>query len=441
MTKTTNWAARDLKHVWHPCSQMKDYEIFQPMPIKNAQGSYITLEDGHRLIDAISSWWCKSLGHGDSRIQNAIAEQMQQFEHIILANTCNRTVTQLAERLAKLTGSLDKVMFASDGSCAVEMALKMSVHAHQLQGQSQRTQFVGLQNAYHGETCATLSVSDLGLYCAPYRALMHPATFLQSIPYVSGSDDPLWHDCSDVWPTIEVQLMEVVDTLSAVIVEPIVQGAGGMLIYSADFLRRLRIWTKEQDVHLIADEIMTGFGRTGFPLACQHAGIEPDFLCLAKGLTAGWLPLSVMLTSDAIYQLFYDDYASGKAFMHSHTHSGNALACAAALAVFDIMQQDNVYAYVQQQQSLLRDMMVEVAEATGHLHNVRGVGAIVAADLKVANSKARVGYAVYQEAVKLGALLRPLGNTVYWLPPLNISVETLRELQGITVQAVRNVLG
>ena len=418
---------------------MKDYETFTPMVVKKAKGVFIELDDGRRLIDAVSSWWCKSLGHNHPRLKQALQTQLDQFEHVMSANFCSEKLALLSSKLVALTTSLNKVMYAGDGSCAVEMALKMSVHAQQLKGQPQRTRLLALGGAYHGETCAAMGVSDLALYNAPYASLMPACEFLSPMPYVAGEDDPLWQDCSEHWKIIETQLDQQKNTLAAVIVEPILQGANQMSVYSADLLKRLRAWTKAHGVYLIADEIMTGFGRTGKMLACEHAGIEADFMCHSKGLTSGFLPLSATLTSDAIYDLFYDDYETGKAFMHSHTYTGNALAVAVALETLHIFEDENIVERAAALPSSLRSRMLQIAKSTQCLHNIRGVGAMVAADLIVDDSKARVGYQIFQEAVKLGALLRPLGNTIYWLPPLTITEDELDQLAHITQQAIMTV--
>jgi len=433
----TDLIAQDLAHIWHPCSQMKDYEQFKPLVVTGAAGSYLELANGRRLIDAISSWWCKSLGHGHPRLKRALQSQIERFEHVILANTTNNVIVELSNRLAALTPHLNKVMYAGDGSCAVEIALKMSVHAQQLRGESQRQSFAALVNGFHGETALTMSVSDLSLYREPYESLLIDAHFIGPLPYVSGRDDPVWNDCSAHWEGIETQLEKIENGLAAIVLEPILQGSGGMLVYSQDVLRRLAAWCREHGVYLICDEIMTGLGRTGAALASEHAGIEPDFICLSKGLTSGWLPCSAVLTRDAIYDLFYDDYASGKAFMHSHTYSGNALAAAVACETLQILNDENIYARVQDNENFMIELMREVADETGKLKNVRGIGMMVAADLQVENPKVRAGYAVYQEAVRLGALLRPLGNTIYWLPPLNTNRDTLVELKDITVTAIK----
>lgn len=433
-----NVAQRDLQHIWHPCSQMKDYEDFPPLAVKSAQGVYIELSNGQKILDAISSWWCKSLGHGHPRLRAALHKQAEQFEHVIFANTTNETIVQLSEKLAQLSPSLDKVFYAGDGSCAIEVALKMALHAQQLRGQPQRNKVVALANGYHGETCLTLSVSDLGIYKDSYQAFLQDVNFLQPLPYVSSMDDPLWDDCSASWKRIEAQLNQQAENLCAIILEPILQGAGGMHVYSQDLLKRIGQWCQANDVYLIADEIMTGFGRTGLPLAIQHANIEADFVCVSKGLTAGWLPFSAVLTRSAIYDLFYDDYATGKSFLHSHTYSGNALGAALALETLSILDDENIYQNVQSNQNYLYENMLAVAQKTGALKNIRHIGWMVAADL--ITDEPRAGFSLFQHAVKLGALLRPLGNTIYWLPPLNTTREQLDELRDITIAAIESTI-
>jgi adenosylmethionine-8-amino-7-oxononanoate aminotransferase len=436
-----NIIQRDLQHHWHPCSQMKDYETFSPLIIKRAKGCILELQNGQYLIDAISSWWCKPLGHGHPRLKKALLKQLNKYEHVLAVNTCQEPLVTLSEKLCNLTKTLKKVFFASEGSSAVEIALKMSLHARKNRGESHRNQFIAFENGYHGETCMALAVSDVGLYREPYQALFPSVSHLKPIPYINSSEDPLWEDCSSIWPMIESNLNQQVDTLCAIIFEPIIQGSTGMRLYSQDFLRRLQQWAKKNQVYLIADEIMTGLGRTGYPLACQYANIEPDFICLSKGLTGGFLPMSAVLTTNEIYQLFYDDYEKNKSFLHSHTFSGNALAAAVAVECLNILEDEDIYQRVRTRESHLRACMNEVANKTTRLNNIRGIGGIIAADLVLEPDKpaARYGYRVYQEAVKLGALLRPLGNTIYWLPPLNITTKVLMDLKDITIAAIQKV--
>lgn len=429
---------QDLCHVWHPCSQMKDYASFPPLVVRTASGPYIVLSDGRRIIDAISSWWCKTLGHANERLKQALIQQANAFEHVIFANTTHEAIVKLSARLAKLTANLSKVFYAGDGSSAIEIAMKMSLHVRQITGEVQKTRFIALKNGYHGETLGALSVSDLGLYRDPYRAVLYPTHFISSIPYVFNTEDALWQDCSLYWESIEKALEPHAKAATALLVEPIVQGAGGMQIYSQDLLKKLRQWTYDHHIHLIADEIMTGIGRTGKMLACMHAGIEPDFLCLAKSLTAGWMPFSAVLTHDEIYQCFYADVALGKSFLHSHTYSGHALAASIACEVLTIMDEEKLCDKANWVGALMHQEMQNIAEETAKLTNVRQIGAIVAADLVRGDHSKRMGFEVFKKAVKLGAYLRPLGDTIYWLPPLNISHEVILQLSDITRKAVLN---
>lgn len=430
--------ALDKQYIWHPCSQMKDYEQFPPLVVKRARGSYIELDDGSKLIDAISSWWCKSLGHGHPKLREALMAQVDQFEHVIFAHTTHETIAELSHSLGRLMHGLTKTFYAGDGSCAVEIALKMSLHYHQLAGKTNKTRFVALKNGYHGETSGALSVSDLGIYRDPYRAMLFDPILIEPL-YVSGRDDPAWHDAQAHWAKIEPILIACCDETAAIIVEPIVQGAGGMNVYSQDFLSKLGQFAKAHDVHLIADEIMTGIGRTGKMLASEHADITPDFICLSKGLTSGWMPFSVVLTTDDIYQAFYDDYEKGKSFLHSHTYSGHALGASLALATLKVMEQEQLCEKSAERQRLMRDLMEKIATETGLLKHIRGIGSVIAADLISDHLPPRAGYRLYHEAVKLGALLRPIGNTVYWMPPLTIHQEELDALYQITLQAVSHV--
>lgn len=430
--------ALDLQYNWHPCSQMKDYEQFKPLVIKSADGSYIELDNGHKIIDAISSWWCKSLGHGHFKLKKAMIHQLEKFEHVIFANTTHEVIAQLSQTLCNLMPGLTKVFYAGDGSSAVEIAMKMSLHCRALQGTPQKNKFIALKNGYHGETTGALSVSDLGLYRDPYLAILFEPILIEPL-YVTGMHDHYWHNAQDYWQTIEKNLEAHKHSVTAIIFEPILQAANGMKIYSQDFLAKLSGYAKANDIHLIADEIMTGLGRTGKMLACEHAAITPDFICLSKGLTSGWMPFSAVLTTQAIYQAFYDDYEKGKSFLHSHTYSGNALGACLALATLEIIQDEHLCDKACELQTIMRQHMQAVANATGLLENIRGIGAVVAADLSAHPHIPRLGYALYQEAIKLGALLRPLGNTIYWTPPLNIQEETLEALKNITLQGILNI--
>lgn len=433
-------AERDLRHLWHPCSQMKDHEKTPLLPIASAAGCYLTLTDGRQLFDAISSWWCKSLGHGHPRLKAALLAQVEQFEHVILAGTTNETIVALSAKLASLMPTLTKVFYAGDGSCAVEIALKMSLHARQITGEPHRRRFLTLENGYHGETAGALSVSDVGIFREPYAAMLFEVDVLRGIPYVNGEHDPFWGDASAAFEAVLPFLTECAPQLTAVIFEPMVQGAGGMKIISADFLKRLCAFAKAHHIHVIADEIMTGFGRTGKMLASSHANIIPDFVCLSKGMTSGWLPLSAVLTSEAIYDIFYDDYASGKSFLHSHTYTGNALAAAVALEALRVMDEINIAERANRVGKLLLQHMQALADETGVLTNVRGLGAMVAADIIDPDVARRIGYEVFTEAPNHGVFLRPLGRTLYWLPPLIATEDELNFLANATRATLMKVI-
>lgn len=445
---------------------MHDYQAFPPLEVIAARGSHLHLKDGRQLIDAISSWWCKTLGHGHPRLRAALSRQMERFEHVILANTTHEVIVSLSERLASLSPGLSRVFYAGDGSTAVEVACKMALQAAQLSGKAKnpgpagltgvfggatgvfggltgvrggatKARFMALENGYHGETALTLALGDLGLYKEAYREILPEVAFLRGLPYVESERDPLWADCSEAWPALKRQL-EACPALLAVIVEPVLQGAGGMRVYSADFLRRLRAWTAGHGIYLIADEILTGFHRTGPMLACSHAGIRPDFLCLSKGLTAGWLPMSAVLTSEEIYGLFYGEYGTGRDFLHSNTYAGNALAAAVALEALDIYRDEDIPGRTALLSPALRQGLEGVQARTGRLVNLRSLGGMAAADLSGpgVGPGNRAGFRVFREAVARGALLRTLGDTVYWLPPLTTTLDTVEELADITARAI-----
>lgn len=436
--------ARDLAHVWHPCTQMKDHEWFPPVPIARAEGSYLYTTDGRRIIDGISSWWCKSLGHGHPAIREAVRAQMDRFEHVIMAGTTNALLVRLAEELARLAPGLRRAFFADNGSTGVEVAMKMALQFQLQAGNPERTGFVALENGYHGETVLTLAAGDCALYSAPFAAVMPSIPKIGPLPYGRGEEDPVWSGSADRWwPALERWLDDRRDCTAGIVFEPVLQGAGGMRLYSPELLRRLRGWASANSVLLIADEILTGFGRTGRMLACDHAGIRPDLLVLSKGLTAGWLPMAVVLTGETIYREFYDEYRSGRGFMHSNTYCGNALAAAAAVAALEVYRSEGIIDRVAARGAGLRRRMQHVADRTGALCNVRGIGFLAAAELVDPNSGApfpahtRMGFRVYREAVARGAWLRPLGDTIYFMPPLNAPDAVLDELADVAVAAIR----
>ncbi|HEX7348016.1 MAG TPA: adenosylmethionine--8-amino-7-oxononanoate transaminase [Rhodanobacteraceae bacterium] len=423
-------AARDLAHVWHPCTQMREHAAQLPLiPIVRGDGAWLIDADGKRYLDGISSWWSNLFGHANPRIAAAIADQAARLNHVMLAGFTHEPALQLAEALTRIAPpGLSKVSFASDGASAVEIALKMSFHYWHNAGHPKRTRFIALANAYHGETLGALAVSDLPLYRAVYGPLLFD-------PIVAPSPD--WLDAEPGESHADVarrrlrdlrQLLERhAPETCAVIIEPLVQCSGGMRMHSPVYLAGLRKLCDEFDVHLIADEIAVGFGRTGTLFACEQASITPDFLCLSKGLTGGALPLSAVLTTDRVYQAFLGDYAANNAFLHSHTFSGNPIACAAALAALAIFRDEPV---LERNRALAAHLATRVAELAGHPHvaNLRTTGWITAFDL-VEDKTTRTpwpaaerrGLTFYRAALAQGALLRPLGDTVYFLPPYCVS--------------------
>ncbi|WP_191092451.1 adenosylmethionine--8-amino-7-oxononanoate transaminase [Francisella sp. XLW-1] len=421
-------------NIWHPCTQMKDFEKSPPMNVSKTDGRYIYTKDNRKLFDVTSSWWCKSLGHRHPYIIDKLKKQLDKYEHTIFANTTNDEIDRFSQRICNLT-AMDKTLYASDGSCAIEIALKMTTHLRSFQNQTKKTKFVCLENSYHGETLATMSVSDCGLYSDPYKPLLFDSFKLKNIPYVSGKSDPLWSDAEGYWNKSQEYLEQHKEFINALIVEPICQGAGGMLIYSKDYLNRLCRWCKENDVYIIFDEIMTGVGRLGKFFAYEYLDIKPDFLCVSKGLTSGIIPFSIVLTKNQYYEMFYDDQLT-KAFLHSHTHSGNVLGAVVANAVLDIFEEEYILNNVKDLEKQFCESFLELQEQLPIIKNIRGIGAIIAADLNI--DKKRAGLDVYREAIKLGALLRPLGNTIYWLPPLNSTQQEIELLKNATRQSILN---
>lgn len=424
--------------VWHPCTPMKIHEKIPLLPVVGASGPYYYLKDGRRVFDAISSWWCKSLGHGHPRLKAVLMNQMAQFEHVMLAGTTNEVIMSLSEQLTTLLPGFSKVFYAGDGSSAVEIALKMSLHYRKRKGE-QRHHFLSLENAYHGETAGAMSVSDLGLYRAPYDALLFDAFVLRDLPYVSGQQDILWLDAKTHFEAKLPWLESIASQLTALIIEPIVQGAGGMKIISADFLNRLMAWAHEHDIHIIADEIMTGFGRTGKMFAVDYLNQKPDFLCISKGMTSGWLAMSAVLTTQTIYDVLYTQHYH-EAFLHSHTYSGNALAAAVALETLCIFKDENIVANANRMNELMLTHLKNIHDDLNCFENIRGIGGIAAAELREACGVLNFKEAMMIHAPQCGVNLRPLGNTLYWLPPLNSTSQDLAVLSETTQQSLLRVL-
>lgn len=430
---------RDIEVLWHPCTQMKDHENLPLIPIRRGEGVWLEDFAGKRYIDAISSWWVNLFGHTNPRINAAVREQLDLLEHVMLAGFSHEPVVTLSERLVKLTPpNLKHCFYADNGSSAVEVALKMSFHYWQNQGKTQKTQFVNLQHSYHGETLGALAVGDVAIYKEIYAPLLIPTLTAPSPAGCYAKGEESYEEYARRQFKQMLALLETqADKIAAVIIEPLVQCAGGMRMHHPVYLSLLREACDEYQVHLIADEIAVGFGRTGTLFACEQANISPDFLCLSKGLTGGYLPLSAVLTTDEIYQAFYDDYLTSKAFLHSHSYTGNPLACRAALATLDIFAEDNV---IENNRNLAQVMKEATSSLQDHPHvsEVRQQGMIVA--IEMVKDKAsfepypwqeRRGLKVYKYALEKGALLRPLGNVIYFMPPYVITPEQIYQVADI----------
>jgi len=439
-----DWSARDLAVLWHPCTQMKDHEDLPMIPIRRGQGAWLEDFDGNRYLDAISSWWVNLFGHANPAIGAALKDQLDTLEHVILAGFSHAPAITLAERLIRLVpAGLTRCFYADNGSAAVEVALKMSFHYWRNRGQPRKTRFITLSNSYHGETLGALAVGDVALYKDTYAPLLlTPITVPSPDCYLREPGEDWAGHSRRRFAAMAQALAEHADETAAVIVEPLVQCAGGMRMYDPVYLTLLREACDRQGVHLIADEIAVGFGRTGTLFACEQAGIRPDFLCLSKGLTGGYLPLSCVLTSDDIYAAFYDDYGALRAFLHSHSYTGNALACRAALATLDLFAQDDVLG---RNRELARQMGAAAAPLAEHPHvaEVRQTGMILA--IEMVRDKAtrepypwqeRRGLRVYRHALTRGVLLRPLGNVIYFMPPYVIASEDIRLMAEVAAEGI-----
>ena len=444
-----SWEERDLAHIWHPCSQMKDYETLPPMVIDHAKGPWLYDIHGKKYLDIVSSWWANLLGHCNPEINEAIKEQLDSLEHVIFANFSHRPAIELAERLADITPDrINKFHFNDNGSSSVEAALKMCFQFYHQTGKPEKQRFMCLTEGYHGETIGALSVGSMDLFAKMYQPMMMDNIHVQApdcyrCPY--GKDRE--HCACECFEHAEKAFAEHAHETAAMIVEPLLQGSAGMRIYPPLYLKKLRALCDKYDVKLIADEIATGFGRTGTMFACEQAGISPDVMTISKGLTGGYLPMSVTCVSDEIYDAFYADYGEGKAFPHSHTYAGNPIGCAAALAVQKIMKEQHILETAAENAKWLT---AELDKAFAHHPNVgeiRHIGLIHAIELvkdpetkEPLDAKKRTGYAIYKKALERGLVLRPLGDILYFNPPLNITREELSTAIELAHESITDIL-
>lgn len=473
-TDAERWRSRDLDVLWHPCTQMREHHLdgapssrpedtLPLIPIASGDGAWLVGRDGRRYLDAVSSWWTNLFGHAEPRIGSAIAAQAQSLEQVILAGFSHAPAVELAERLLAIAPReragqgggrepLAKVFYADNGSAGVEVALKMAFHWFRNRGEARRTKFVSLENGYHGETLGALAVGDVPLYRRVYAPLLAECLFAPSPDTYLGEPGESPEQCARRAAGALGALLEAhAGEICAMILEPRVQCAGGMRMHDPLYLRLARDLCDTHGVLMIADEIAVGFGRTGTLFACEQApadarvggagGVQPDLLCLSKGLTGGFLPLAAVLATQSIYDGFLDD-SRERAFLHSHSYTGNPLACAAALASLSIFDSDDVLAHNRATAARMAQLAAPLA---GHAHmaDLRQAGMIVAFELTRDGDRRtpfdpalRIGLRAYRAALERGVVLRPLGDILYWMPPYCIDEGQLQLLAQVTREAI-----
>lgn len=428
---------------------MKDYETLKPIVIEKGKGIYIYDTNGNRYIDVISSWWCNLLGHCNPKINAAVKKQIDELEHVIFANFSHKPAITLCEKLSEvLPDGLCKFNFSDNGSSSIECAMKMSFQYHYQTGNPQKKRFMALTGAYHGETIGALSIGGVDLYSQIYKPV------LLDVIRIDGPDCyrcPYGMKCencnAECFEKAEKAFAQYGNETCAMVVEPLLQGSAGMKIYPPVYLKKLRQICDRYNVHLIADEIATGYGRTGKMFACNHAGISPDIMCLSKGLTGGYMPMALAVTSQKIYDAFYADYNEGKAFMHSHTYSGNPLACSTAIAVLDILKEENIIKQANENAIYFNKIIKEKFSSHKNVGDIRSIGLINAIELvknkstkEAFDPKLRTGYQIYKKALKKGVLLRPLGDVIYFNPPLIIEPKDMVFVTDIAAECMSEIL-
>lgn len=434
--------ARSLRSVWHPCTQMQHHETVPLIPVTHGKGAWLYDTDGKRYLDAISSWWVNMFGHANPRINAALKDQLDKLEHAMLAGFTHEPVVQLSEQLSARTGHvLGHCFFASDGASAVEIALKMSFHAWRNAGKSDKHEFICLKGSYHGETIGALMVTDVPLFRDAYGPLLQQAHVIASPDARNARDGESAADVARrAAAELEALLQQRADKIAAIIVEPLVQCATGMAMHDPVYLQEVRALCDRYQVHLIADEIAVGCGRTGTFFACEQAAIWPDFLCLSKGISGGYLPLSLVMTRDEIYQAFYDaDVTRG--FLHSHSYTGNPLACRAALATLEIFEEDNV---IEANRGRAKRIAAALAPLAAHpqTEHFRQRGMIFAFDAVIDNADAAATFSrrFFSSALEHELLLRPIGKTVYLMPPYILDDEEIEGLAARTQAVFEQVI-
>ncbi len=448
----------DRRHIWHPYTQMKDYEGRDPEVIVRAEGLKLYTAEDRVLYDTISSWWCNLHGHLHPRLNRALREQLERLEHVNFAGFTHPYAAEVVERLLKfLPEKLTRFFFSDNGSTAVEVALKMAFQYWQNRGETRRTRFLALKEAYHGDTLGAVSVGGVDLFFRLYRPLTFE-TFRAPAPYCyrcpENPSPDFTRDASEVrcdfWCLKELRriLEEHAEEICAVIVEPRLLAAGGMIVYPAEYLRRLRALCDRYEVFLIFDEVATGFGRTGAMFALETAGVVPDILCLSKGLTAGYLPLALTVTTEEIYQAFYADYLEGKTFYHGHTFTANPLACAVAAENLKIFEEEKPLEKGAPVREFFHRRLLELFSDRPYVGDIRYLGYVGAVELvrhrhtkEPFPPELRLGFRVYMSSLAEGVVLRPLGDVIYWFLPLCVTEEELEEILSRSLRVIEGVVG
>ena len=438
----TSLVDRSLDVVWHPCTQMKHHESFPLIAITRGKGAYLFDEQGNALLDCISSWWTNLFGHANPRINQAIHAQLEKIEHVMLAGFTHLPVIELSERLSALTkGHLGHVFYASDGASAVEIALKMSHHYWKVNNKPQKKKFVCVENGYHGETLGALAVTDVAIFRAAYGSLLQDVFTVPSPDTRKALEDETAEDVArGAAKKLEDLLEQEHQHIAALIVEPLVQCAGQMAMHSPEYLRLVRALCDRFDIHLIADEIAVGCGRSGKFFACEHAGIWPDFLTLSKGISGGYLPLSLSMTTDKIYRAFYGDQMQ-QGFLHSHSYTGNPLACAAALACLNIFETEAVLEKNIERSADLTNAFAWAKEDEC-IEHWRQQGMILAFDIKPEQLKNPSSFAreMFSASIAQGILIRPIANTIYVMPPYILTTDEAMQMGTAVQRALNRVL-
>ena len=439
--------SKDLKYLWHPYTQMKDTESMPPVPIERAEGVKLFDDTGNFYYDTISSWWCNVHGHNHPDIKRAISKQLESLEHVLFAGFTHEPAVRLAEKLIKITpDNLTKVFYSDNGSTAVEVAMKMSFQYWQNKGKKGKTRFLSLDMGYHGDTIGAMSVSGVDLFNKKFEPLFF-RSFKAPTPYcyrcpcgkVKGE---CALECLELFKAV---LAKESESIAAVLIEPLLLGAGGMIVYPAEYLKGVQDLAREYGVHLIVDEVATGFGRTGKMFACEHARVEPDFMCLSKGITSGYLPLGATLTTSKVFDAFYDEYDKLKTFYHGHTYTANPVACAAAAASIDLFGKEDTLANVTGINGMLDEFLCGMSELS-IVGDTRMIGAVGALELvKDKRTKEpfalneRIGLEVYRSGLEKNILLRPLGSVIYFFLPLCTSREELEDIFARASEVIRTV--